>query len=204
MTWRPLTLPPSARATTRGSSIIALPHRARFHVRSIVGLYRECGKAVGPPLQIGSRNERFLADLADWNFATGNQLIEFRFPDRCQPAALGNRVQELIHMTLAICSRGGPGDLARALVGYGEMSRGKDRGNARRDNGNKRSAVVALSAGPAALRIVSSDTSGGLDALSFAPTRQHKAVFAAHWPSQARAASTAGRIGWREAGRMRW
>jgi hypothetical protein len=45
---------------------------------------------------------------------------------------------------LAIIGRDGPGDRARVVAGDSEISTGKDRGNARSNNGSKRNAVVAL------------------------------------------------------------
>jgi hypothetical protein len=54
----------------------------------------------------------------------------------------------LIHGSLAIIGRDGPGDLGREYAGDGEMSRVNDRGIARRNNRNKRNAVVALFSAP--------------------------------------------------------
>ena len=102
------------RASSRGLAMGRLAVAARA---------RDRGKVIGPPLQIGSRNQGLLPDLANSNFAAGNELIEFRATDRCQPAALGNRVEQLIHMALAIIGRDGPGDRTRAFAGDGEPDR---------------------------------------------------------------------------------
>jgi hypothetical protein len=93
-----------------------------LQVRSIGRLYRDCRKAISPPFQINCRDERFLPDLADRNFAACDQLIKFRFADRRQPAALGNSVEQLIHVNLVIRRRDSPGDLTRERAGDGERA----------------------------------------------------------------------------------
>jgi hypothetical protein len=60
------------------------------------GLQR--GKPLNPILQVGSCDQRLFTDLADWNFAARDQLIEFRAPDCRHLTALGNREEQLIHV----------------------------------------------------------------------------------------------------------
>src|SRR5262249_48029005 len=82
-----------------------------------------CGQPFDPIAQIGSCDERLFADLADWNFAVGDQLIKLRPPDRCHATALGNRVEQLLmHGGLATACRDGPGDRARTDADDGKGS----------------------------------------------------------------------------------
>jgi hypothetical protein len=90
-------------------------------IRSFSGRIHLNGrKPLGPRPQIGSRNQGFLANLTDRNFAACNQLIEFRATGCCQPTALIDRVKQLIHLGLAIIGRDGSGDRARISASDGE------------------------------------------------------------------------------------
>jgi hypothetical protein len=96
-TGRSTVLPPSQQWSTPGHTTPA--------IRPFGRLYPDGRKPICPLFQIGSRYQRFLPDLANWNFAAGNQFIEFCAPNRCNPTALGNGVEQLIHESLAIVGR---------------------------------------------------------------------------------------------------